>query len=218
MGCTIKFVGNCYCLGCRNRRLIVARNNGLTNNELYGLFMRELVEKEEIRLDKLFKTTMQQVVLGKAYKDSSLENTNYIYFKSWAKHQPNFRHLSEKELSKFCAKVNEACDVFDNWDTIVTNLTDSRMDQIDARRLSVRQFYLAKRIEWCLSQNELLRKKVKSDDGAPYPEDKYNDIMQYILNTGILDDVKNNPQIAAIIGGRLQGDMVRRAKARYRPY
>ena len=213
-----RVVGNCFCEGCRDRRLRQVINNGYTNNQLYALFMRELVKKEETRLEKLHKTTLQQIVHGKAYKETSLENTNYRYFKSWAKNQPNFAHLSEKEMSKFCAKVNEASVVFDSWDTIVKNLTDSRMDQIDARRLSVRQFYLAKNINWCLSYNELLRIKGKNEDESPYPEDKYNDIFQYIINSGILDDVNNNPQVAAIIGGRLQSDMVRRSNARYRPY
>ena len=64
----------------------------------------------------------------------------------------------------------------------------------------------------------MLRKKGKNDDEAPYPEAQYNDILQYIINSGILDDTDNNPQIAAIIGGRLQSDMVRRCNARYRPY
>ena len=176
------------------------------------------MENEDRRLEKLHKATLQLIIHGKAYKNSSLENTNYQYFKSWAKTQENFAHLSAKELSKLCDKVNEASVVFDSWDTIVNNLIDSRMDQIDARRFSVRQFYMAKNINWCLSYNEMLRKKGKNDDEAPYPEAQYNDILQYIINSGILDDTDNNPQIAAIIGGRLQSDMVRRCNARYRPY
>ena len=213
-----RIVGNCFCQGCRDRRLRQVIDVGYTNNELYNLFIYELVEKEDIRLEKLHQATLQQIVHGKAYKTSSLENTNYRYFKSWAKTQENFADLSAKELSKLCDKVNEASVVFDSWDSIVFNLMDDRMDQIDARRFSVRQFYMAKNINWCLSYNEMLRKKGKNEDLAPYPEDKYNDILQYIINTGILDDVNNNPQIAAIIGGRLQSDMVRRSNARYRPY
>ena len=213
-----QIIGNCFCPGCRNRRLALVLNGGFDNQELYGIFMRELVIKEDERLEKLFKTTLQQIVYGKAYKDSSLENTHYKKFGWWAKAQPNFRHLPPKELKKFSGKVNDASNVFESWDTIVRNLTDSRMDQIDARRFSVRQSYLAKSIDCCLSYNESLRKKGKNEDGTPYPEDKYKDILQYVFNSGILDDIDNNPQLAAIIGGRLQSDMVRRSRARYRPY
>ena len=45
---------------------------GYTNNELYDLFTYELVEKEDIRLEKLYKATLQQITYGKAYKKSSL--------------------------------------------------------------------------------------------------------------------------------------------------
>ena len=45
---------------------------GYTNNELYDLFTHGLVEKEDVRLEK-------QVIHGKAYKKSSLENTNNQY-------------------------------------------------------------------------------------------------------------------------------------------
>ena len=127
-------------------------------------------------------------------------------------------HISKEELSKFCDKVNEANVVIDSWDVIVNNLTDHRMDQIDALGLSVRQLYLAKNINWCLSYNEMLPKKGRNEDEVPYPEEKYRDIFQYIVNSGVLDDIENNPQMAAIIGGRLQSDMVRRCSVRYRPY
>ena len=213
-----RVVGNCFCAGCRIRRLQQVITNGYTNNDLYVAFVSELVQKEEQRLNSLHQTILQQIVYGKAYKDSSLEHTNYRYFKSWAKTQPNFAHLSKEELSKFCDKVNEANVVFDSWDVIVNNLTDNRMDQVDARRLSVRQLCLAKNINWCLSYNEILRKKGRNEEEVPYPEEKYRDIFQHIVNSGILDDIENNPQMAAIIGGRLQSDMVRRCSVRYRPY
>ena len=211
-------VDGCFCEACRNFRLQQILDFGYTKDQLHNLFTNRLVAKENTRLDRLFKCTLLQIVHGKAYKLTCLENTNYTYFKSWAKTQQDFAHLSEKELNKFCYKGNEACDVFNSWAKIVDNLTDERMDQIDARRFSIRQFYLAKKITWCLEYNESLRIKGMAKNDLPYPEDKFNDILQYIFATGILDDINNNPQIAASIGGRIQSDMVRRANARYRPY
>ena len=214
-------VGNCFCGDCRARRLqqVVERHH--TNQQLHNLFTHRFVQKEETRLDRLFNSTLQLVVHGKAYITNSLENTNYKYFKAWAKNQQQFRHLSKKEFDHFCCKVNEANNVFDSWDLIVSNLTDYRMFYIDARRFSVRQFYLAKDISWCLTTNDHLRSKCgrNGDNNVrPYPEDKYNQILQFIQGSGILDDVGNDPQIAAAIGGRLQRDITRRANARYRPY
>ena len=214
-------VGNCFCGSCRNGRLQQVADRNHTNRQLHNLFTHRFVQKEETRLDRLFNSTLQLIVHGKAYISNSLENTNYTYFKAWAKNQPQFRHLSKQELNHFCRKVNEANNVFDSWDLIVSNLTDYRMTFIDARRFSVRQFYLAKDISWCLTTNDHLRTKGgrNADNNVlPYPEEKYNEILQFIEASGILDDIGNDPKIAAAIGGRLQSDITRRANARYRPY
>ena len=115
--------------------------------------------------------------------------------------------------------MKHANTVFDKWDTIVENLTDNRLTYIDARRFSIGQFWKARHLSWCLTHNESLRLEAqgRSEGDKPYPEDKYQMIFQQIINSGILDDVDNDPQTAACIGRRLQSDMVRRAKSRYRP-
>ena len=96
-------VGECFCEGCRTQKLTRVKDHGYTNQELYAIVTRDLVEKEGRRLEKLHKTTLQQIIYGKAYEESSLENT---YFKSWAKNEANFAHLSDKAISKLCTKVN----------------------------------------------------------------------------------------------------------------
>ena len=209
---------NCFCGRCRIYRLDIITGIGYTINELHNLFTRELVEEEEERLDRLYQATIQLIIYGKAYKESCLRNTGYTYFKSWAKTQPEFEHLTTKNLQKFCDRVKKASTAFDQWDIIVKNLTDIRMTYIDARRFSVAQFWEARSLAWCLNYNENLRPKGKNHGEKSYPEDKYQLIFQQILNSGILDDIDNDPQIASCIGGRLQSDMVRRANSRYRPY
>ena len=209
-------VGNCFCGNCRNQRVL--RFSRYTNAQLYELFKNRLPLKGESRLDNYHKIVLDLIVAGKVYKESCLENTGYRYFKSWAKNQVTFAEWNPKDLNKFCADVNEACDVFEHWDQIVRNLTDSRMDEIDARRFSVRYFYLAKSLDWCLNYNEIIRKKTKRRDEPLYPDDKYNAIFQNILASGILDDIEHDPHVASMIGGRLQADLVRHCRYRYQPY
>ena len=208
----------CFCGRCRNYRLQRVLDFGYTKDQLHHIFTNALVEKENTRLNRLFRCTIEQIVHGMAYRMVCLENTNYKNFKSWAKHQREFNHLSQDELDNFCFKLNETCNVFNSWAKIVDNLTDERMIYIDARRLSIRQFYLAKKIGWCLEYNESLRPKGRTKNELPYSEEKYNAILQNIVASGIMDDVDNNPQVVTALGGRLQTDMVRRALGRYRPY
>ena len=213
-----QIIDGCFCVRCRNMKLTQCLDFGYTNEQLHDLFTRRLLERENNLLDRLFKCTLQEIVHGMAYKLSCLQGTRYTYFKAWAKTRPEFTHLSEKEMKKFCLRVNEACDVFKSWPKIVDNLTDERMDQIDARRFSIRQFYLAKKITWCLRYNDSLRRRERNGNDLPYSEEKYNDILRYVISTGILDDMENNPQSTTAFRGRLQSDLVRRANARYRPY
>lgn len=204
-------IPTCFCLNCRDRRIVTTRN--LPQQRMFQMFYDVLPLKESSNLDKLFENTLKQIVVGSVYKDTALAQSGYRYFKAWAKQENEFAHFSKKELTTFCNKVNEASSVFANWDRIVANLTDGRMTQIDARRFSVRQFFLAKSLDWCINYNEILRKKNKSMEGPLYLEDKYAEIFQHILASGILQDVDNDPQVASIIGGRLQSDMVRYCKA-----
>ena len=207
----------CFCDGCRERRFNASRD--INHDELKNMFMRTLPYKERSQLNKLFENTINEIVIGKVFKVSSLENSGYKYFKSWARHEPDFINLSPKQFSKFCEKVNEASSVFDNWNVIVRNLTDHRMNEIDARRFSVRQFYLAKSLDWCLCYNEMLRKKKKNRNDEPlYSEDKYAEIIQNIFSSGILDDISHDPQVASTIGNRLQSDMVAYCRRRYQRY
>ena len=205
---------DCFCGNCRHLRVVNFSVH--TNAELYDLVKNRLPERDDIRLYKYHRNVLDTIAASKVYKDSSLENSGYKYFKSWAKNQAAFATWDAKQLDQFCQSVNEACVVFDNWDKICRNLTDSRMDQIDARRFSVRYFYLSKSLDWCLTYNEQLRKKGKRSDEPRYPEDKYQEILQHIIASGILTDTEpaNDPHVAAMLGGRLQSDLVRICRTR----
>ena len=209
-------IPGCLCVGCKDRRIDVARN--IEQDRLKELFLRTLPSKEESQLNKLFENTINGIVIGKLFKTNALEESGYKYFKSWARHEPAFGGFDKKQFSSFCEKVNESSSVFDNWDIIVRNLTDIRMKEIDARRFSVRQFYLAKSLDWCLNYNEILRKKKNRVDEPLYSMNKYDQIFQNILTSGILDECNYDPKIASMIGNRLQSDLVAYCRRRYQPY
>ena len=209
----------CFCALCRRLRLEKIDNDAMTRGELYNRFMNILPNKIDVDLNKCFADTLDVITSGKAYKDACLRGTVYKYFKPWAKHEPRFADLPEKEFNLLCHKVNECSWIFDNWDKITANLMDYRMTEIDARRLSVSQLYKTKSIDWCLQFNDTLRRKSKRTGDEPlYPSQKFDDIFQNIVNSGILADIEYDPSVAASLGGRLQSAMITYCRRRYQPY
>ena len=208
---------NCFCTRCREGKANRLREN--TSAELYEI-IQHLPLKEEARLDRHHKVILDLIVARTVYKEVCLRESQYVRFGNWAKRQPEFSDWSEKDLKKFVVDINQASTVFNKWETIVDNLTDSRMSRIDARRFSVNYFCLAVNIDWCLNYNEILRGKGKRkrDEEPLYPEDKYQAIFRNIVDSGILDDIENSPQVGSMIGSRLQNDIVRLCRQRYQPY
>lgn len=205
-------MNGCFCQECRVGRSVQYRV--YNNRHLFRLFKSRLPHEENTKLMKCFESVLTLIVVGKVYKDSCLANTGYVQFKSWANVQPQYSDWEPKALKAFCDRVNDAAYVFDNWDVIIQNLMDARMDCLDARRFSVGQFKQAKELSWCLIENENLRRNSRKPDEPRYPEDKYKDILQNILNSGILDDIDRDPHVAAMIGKRLQKDIVQRCRLR----
>lgn len=199
----------CFCANCRHLRVVDYSRR--STEELHKLFHTSLPDEENVHLYKYHQIVLDIIAAGKTFKEVALLNTGYKYFKSWAKnHQEPYKHWTDQQLDKFCNKVNEVVGVYDKWDQIVRNLTDSRMDQIDARRFSVHYFALAKKLEWCLIYNEQMRRRKEKSDKRLYSEDTYQDIKQYILASGVLEgmDRPNDPHIAAMMMRRLSSEIV----------
>ena len=209
---------NCFCAVCRPLRLRQVKGLVMTRIALYNEFMNHLPDRRNTVLGEVFNNTLDTIVYGKVYKDTCLCGTNYTYFKAWAKHEHPYSNFSDKEFNKLCRQVNECCCVFDKWEQIVLNLTDQRITEIDVRSLSVSQLYQAKNIDWCLQLNDTLRCKSKKRDDPLYPPDKFNNIFQHIVASGIFDDIQHNPSLAANFGGRLQSAMITYCRHRYQPY
>ena len=83
------------------------------------------------------------------------------------------------------------------------------MINIDARKFSIHQFYMARKIGWCVQYNEMHRNPGHHDPENPeYPEEKVQSILNFIRSTGIYQDIDNDPTVAAKIGGRIMSVMI----------
>ena len=210
--------GNCFCENCRERRLAAAMNEPAQARFGHFQVLDTLPQRENECLDRLFSSTIKQIVYGRAYKQTALSVSGFRYFKSWAKNQPQFRGYSDKQMEKLSKRVNRCAAVFDQWHTISRNLADPRITEIDGCRFSINQFYEARRMDWCLSYNEILRQKGKKVDNAAYTDDKFNDVFNYIVQSGILRDIGYQENLAASLGEHLKMRMIAHCKRRPNPY
>ena len=71
-------------------------------------------------------------------------------------------------------------------------------------------FYEARKISWCLTYNETIRRKKSGEKPDLYPEDLYLAIRDNIRTSGVLNSMArpNDPHIAAMMMKRLSSDVV----------
>ena len=108
---------------------------------------------------------------------------------------------------KFWKEVNDIDLVYKGWNQIVTNLTDPRLMHIDARKFSINQFYRARNSGWCHNYNDLMANGGQAD--IIYEEHKYQQIIRYIIQSEILDDIDHDDQLTSMLGHRIQCDLMR---------
>ena len=202
----------CFCGRCRAMKLAEIQSQGFGREDLFRRVFRDLDLTEEQRLNKLFATRKQRILYGKAYVDSCLfPHSRYDRWGCWAKKQPQFANLSQRKFEQLCTEVTEIKAVYNNWETICDNLTDPRMRNIDARKLSIHYLYRA--IQWhnCISYNEELRNPGHHDpDNPEYPELEFRRIMDLIEASRIYDYIGNDAIIAAKIGKRIKAAMIQK--------
>ena len=207
-------VAECFCDDCRIRRR--DRFSRFTIQELFNGFVEHLPTLEHERLMKVHATVLNTVVVGKVYRDKCLLGTGLSQFKSWAnrevKARRQFHDWEPLKLKKFCDSVNAAAYVYNHWDKIRSNLMQPELKLLDARRFSLQQFRLAEDMDWCRIQNENLRPKSGKSDDPAYPEDLYQQIIDAVENSGILPATGYDPQIAVLIGKRLQSDIIKMSR------
>ena len=203
------YAEDCFCEFCRNLRVVA--NSGMELAELNRLFSRTLPGEQSVQLHRYHCTVLEQIAAGKTFKNLALANEDYVYLGCWAKNRDPWKSWDEKDRNKFVRNVNIAALVYEKWNIIVSNLTDPRMTEINARNFSMSMFYEARDITWCLNYNEQLRlRKSKGEKLNLYPEDLYQAVKKNIFDCGILAGMTrpNDPHIAAMMMKRLSNEVV----------
>ena len=128
-------------------------------------------------------------------------------FGTWLSRCTNMRPERRKELAAITTKAKKICE---EWESIVRNLTDPRLTHVDARRFTIRQFYEARCIDYCLEQQRINSPKDQTKPNSQeFLEAKYQEIKNKILETDILGDVSYSEDQAKILINRLKKDIKR---------
>ena len=185
----------------------------LPTRNLFHEFTIHLPSMENEQLMKVHETVLKIIVAGKCYKDRCLRNTGYTQWKSWANTQAQFQPplWTAMQLKKLADVINNADFVYDNWGTIVQNLTDPRIDQLDARRFSLKLFRKAADISWCLLENETKRHNAGMAEQL-YDYAKYIALLNHIKTSGILHDFGHDQHVAAMLMKKLARDVIKHCK------
>ena len=194
-----------FCLRCREQRVnnVMVQNITTAQHELQVLSDAE----ENRRLNHLFEATLTKIIYTEAYRQRCLHNTQYSSFGWWLRSQPQNQNITDRRKKRLQEQVRFAHTVYAKWETIVENLTDPEITRIDACKLSVQQLYEARREEWCIDYDEFLRGTGDVPEEPLYDENKYEQIMRFIIRTGILDDVNHERRHISMLGRRIQKDV-----------
>ena len=75
--------------------------------------------------------------------------------------------ILDKEATTLARTINNAVWVYDNFKKITHNLT-LECKEIDIRRLSLHQLYLAKDLSWCLAYQEQMKGRINKPKHLDY--------------------------------------------------
>ena len=116
--------------------------------------------------------------------------------------------MSERDRSRITEKIKYCVGVFKKWDTIVHNLNNSAITDVDARDFTLKKFYFAAKLSWCFKEQDQNKKPATVAPTTPptqaYDEQKFQGMVNYIRNSNILNDVSFNPDQADLIADRLK--------------
>ena len=208
MACTVN--GCCWCDLCQETRL--RRCQDMPLEVLIAQFNLQNI-REDRSLDELFEEVLQTSVYGKLIKCAIQRDTPYSKPGNYLKHSRRFLHLTDDEKRSLATKINEAAWIYDNIDTIDSNLAMVRKDaNVDIRRLSMSQLYSAKKLNWCHQYAASLANKSNKPANLSYSDEQFNSLIAKIMADPCFQAVNGDPTKVASLGARIQGTLLGRMR------
>lgn len=198
---TCKRQVDCWCSVCHSARLNEYSN--MDSRTLLNKF-NACKRKERKLLTDLFGEVLKTVAIAKAFRVQAEQETGYKQMK---------RHLLSLGIHPDLATdqariINNAVWVYDNFKRITDNLMVC--SDIDIRRLSLHQLYLAKDMSWCLVYQEQLQGQRKKPKLLDYDEEAFDDLLKCVEGHAAYRAVSDDPKRATALISRLQKKLLER--------
>ena len=200
----------CFCTGCRQNLVEnLLRSPAATRDVLHRAYFSTLAQSREEILDMRFTNTKEEVIMGYTYKQRCLQGTGYRSFGCWLAQSQDMTHLTPVEKDKLREEISVVTTVYENWETIVENLTMPSMAVLEPRSFSIRQFARAVNINWCIrTRNNQLKSSPPAVHSHEYDEAKFQEIMALVRSNGLLADVSHSRNQAKLIAQRFQNELL----------
>ena len=194
----------CFCITCRSSKVArVMQAAQLTPAVLHRVYFTQLTRSRETILDMKYQHTLEEIVMGYSYKRKCLASSGYTNFGSYMNARPEYAHLNDVEKLKISDQMTQVTGVFEQWDSIVENLTRPSMFVIEARGFSIYQFYRAINFNWCIrTRNSLMRSATTTIENHEYDDIKFQELLACVRRSGILVDVSHSREQARLISKR----------------
>ena len=105
--------------------------------------------------------------------------------------------LPNTMLTRISNFVNDCRVCYDRWDDILRNLSDQRFSNIEVSTLSVHYLRQTSSRTWCERYNDAVRRHRVQRGDPLYTSERYQQILQMVVNSGIIGELQHNPDYVA---------------------
>ena len=180
-----------------------------TEDQLFDDFDEALPSERERQIDALFSNTINQIIVGYAFRSKLLSLTGGTSFGPALNNLRQYDYLSVRQKRRLCNRISRIKTVYENWDIITHNLTNPRMIHVEARKFLIEQLARSVSFQWVNDYNEkhAPQRKRKNAINPEYPEHMIAEIMASIRQSGIVRHVNGDPDQLRLIGRDLVDNM-----------
>ena len=165
---------DCWCRDCHALRREQFSNDDM--DTLTRKFLRSEVV-EENALKDVFCQVLDRSAIVYTFKLKMKTFTGFTYPKSYLK----ATGLAEDKAAALADNINLASSVYEHLKDIVDNVM--QFENINIRRLSMNQLYLAKEISWCFQYLESLKCRGKKPEELVYNEQDFKDLENLVRSS-----------------------------------